>query len=121
MRAFIIYLVIALLGFYVFPMFCSHETVATYFPTAINPIIIFICSYLYGEVRPYGWWFPVVITAAFVPTLFIYYHPSDWFYAVGYGGLSFIASAIGWYIGKKKEEEEKAEWERRKRQNRKRE
>ena len=113
MRELITYLIIAVVGFYVFPLFCSVETVADWFPTTINPIICFICSYSYGAVRPYGWWFPLILVALFVPTLYIYYHPSDWHYVIGYVGISFIASAIGWYIGKKREE--KREEERKKR------
>ena len=104
MRELITYLIIAVIGFYVFPLFCSVETVADWFPTTINPIICFICSYSYGAVRPYGWWFPLILVALFVPTLYIYYHPSDWHYVIGYAGISFIASAIGWYIGKKRED-----------------
>ena len=107
MRELITYTVIAILGFYTFPMFCSAETVAQLFPSVVNPIICFICSYSYGVIRPYGWWFPLIITALFIPALFIYYTPSLWYYVVGYAGISFIASAIGWIIGKKKEEEEK--------------
>lgn len=107
MRELITYLLLALIGFYVFPMFCSAETVAWLFPAIVNPVICFICSYSYGVVRPYGWWFPLAITILFIPALFIYYQPSNWHYVVGYAGVSFIASAIGWYVAKKKEEERK--------------
>lgn len=106
MRELITYLIIAIAGFYLFPLFCSNETVATYFPTLLNPIIFFICSYSYGKVRPNGWWFPLLITVLFVPALFIYYHPSEWYFLIGYAGVSFIGSAIGWFIGKKELEEE---------------
>ncbi len=106
MRELITYLIIAVVGFYLFPLFCSAETVSTYFPTMLNPVIFFICSYSYGTIRPNGWWFPLLITVLFIPVLFVYYHPSEWYFLIGYAGVSFIGSAIGWLIGKKKLEEE---------------
>lgn len=106
MRELITYSIMVIVGFYVFPMFCSAETVV-WFPTTVNPIICFVCSYSYGVTRPYGWWFPLIVTALFIPALHVYYQPSDWYYAVGYAGVSFIGSAIGWFVAKKREEERK--------------
>ncbi len=113
MREFISYFLLAIIGFYVFPLFCSKEIVDSYFLTAVNPIVFFICSYCYGAVRPHSWWFPISLVMIFIPTLFIYYDKSDWYYLVGYAGVSIIGSAIGWFLYKKREELEAEEREKR--------
>ncbi len=91
----IIILLIQLFMFYIFPLFAGPtDTMGMVF---LILIVTFILSIIFASVSKEKWkyFYPIIISILFVPSVFIYYNESALIHTVWY----LVDSAIGLLIG----------------------
>lgn len=89
------YLVVNLITFYILPILIRDTGTGMLILIIIIPLITFVTSLLYGLKNSFGWLYPLLVMAIFLPSIFIYYNESALIYTFIYGGLSLLGSFIG--------------------------
>ena len=100
------YVLLLLLDFYLLPVWIRDTGSAILMLLCIIPIGCFIGSVLYGFRRGIGLYYPLLVAALFVPSLFLYYNISAWVYLVVYGILAFLGEALGSFLSAKRKEQQ---------------
>ena len=95
---------IAALGadFYLLPLFMRDTGSAIFLMLCAMPAIAFVTAAVHGVRRGFSPLLPIAAFLLFLPTLFLYYNPSAWVYAVFYA-LAVLAGlcAGGAFRGKR--------------------
>lgn len=91
----IIILIIQLLVFYVLPLFAGPTDVMG-MVLLIN-LSVFILSFILGRIsnQKIKYFYPLIISILFIPSVFIYYNESALVHAVWYFVISYIGLLIG--------------------------
>lgn len=89
------FVLMCVVSFYIFPLFGISTGSFMAILLIIIPSVTFITSLLYGLKIGMDLYFPLLIGALFVPTVFIYYNSTAWVYAIGYAIISLIGVFIG--------------------------
>ena len=100
------YVLLLLLDFYLLPVRIRDTGSAILMLLCIIPTGCFLCSVLYGFRRGIGLYYPLLVAALFVPSLFLYYNISAWVYLVVYGILAFLGEALGSFLSAKRKEQQ---------------
>ncbi len=89
------YLVINILSFYLLPLLIQTTGTAIFILLIGIPLICFLTSFVYSTKNGFVWFYPVVISVLFIPTIFIFYNYTAWVYIFGYGIVALIGNLIG--------------------------
>lgn len=91
------YLIVLAIAFYILPLFRISEDMGSVIMINffIIPIITFFVSFFYGRNRKFNIIYPIIATLLFIPTIFIYYNTSVWFYIIIYLVIAFSGNIIG--------------------------
>lgn len=88
---------IAALGidFYLLPLFAKDTGAAILLLLCIMPTVAFVTAAVHGVRSGFNPLLPVAAFLLFLPTLFIYYNPSAWVYAIFYALTALAGLCIG--------------------------
>ena len=89
-----------ILVFYVLPLAIIDTGSGMFFLLLVFPILTFIASIVYGAKNGFRFYFPLLTTLLFVPSVYIHYNSSANIYAVGYGVIALIGVLIGAFFHK---------------------
>lgn len=95
------FLFVMLLTFYVLPIIIQNVVLGILILWFVNPIISFVCSYVYGKCVSFHMLIPIVIGVLFAISTFIFYNDSALVYTVFYCLFSLLGLLIGSYNKKK--------------------
>lgn len=87
--------------FYLLPMVIKDTGTAMLMLLIVVPLICFICSLIYGLIKPFSIFYSAIVAFLFIPCIFIFYNSSAWVYIIAYGIIALIGSVIGMYISKR--------------------
>lgn len=96
LRPMLPYLSITAIGFYLIPLFANWLGMGLML--FVLPAFIFICAAIYGIKNSFHWTFfiyPIIVSALFIPTIFIYYNYTAVVYIAIFGVIALVASFIG--------------------------
>lgn len=96
------FLFVMLITFYVLPIIIQNVVIGILVLWFINPIISFVCSYVYGKCVSFHMLIPIVIGVMFAISTFIFYNDSALVYTVFYCLFSVLGMFIGAYVRKHK-------------------
>ena len=94
-----IILLIQILLFYVFPLFIEKDVIGM---VLFLVLITFILSIILGSItgKKIKYFYPLVVSIVFIPSIFIYYNESALVHSVWYLIVSFIGIILGSFIFK---------------------
>lgn len=95
------YVVVMAMTFYLLPLLLQDTGSAMFFMLLIIPLIILICSVVYGVRQGLDLLFPIIAMILFAPTIIIFYNLSAWVYIIAYGVIVLVGCAIGKIFHKK--------------------
>ncbi|MEA5135964.1 MAG: hypothetical protein VB035_07465 [Candidatus Fimivivens sp.] len=96
------YLFIILLDFYFLPLLIKDTGTAMLLLLVVMPLICFVCSFIYGLKHSYRLFYALIVTALFVPSIYVFYNSSAWVYALGYGIIALVGNLSGAMLFPKK-------------------
>ena len=91
----IIFLLINIVIFYVRPSLIVDTGSAMIVLLAILPLSSLFVAVIYGSLNSFHISYPLLVTLAFTPTIWIYFNESAWVYIPAYGALALIGNLIG--------------------------
>lgn len=95
-KEYLIYILL-LLSYYLIPPFFVRDTGSGMFVLLIFvPIMILFLSTVYSKTKGFKWYFSIVVSLLWLPSIYIFYNDS----ALVYCFIYFIFSLIGQLIGK---------------------
>lgn len=89
------YLLVILLDFYLLPLLIKDTGAAMLLLLVIMPLICFVCSFVYGLKHSYRLFYALIVTALFVPSIYVFYNSSAWVYTLGYGSIALVGNLSG--------------------------
>lgn len=95
MKKILPYVLILIFNFYALPFLIQDTGSAIAMLLILIPFICLVCSFVYGAKRGFSIFWPLAVAILFVPTIFIFYNPSAWIYALGYGITALIGNGLG--------------------------
>jgi len=94
------YLIINFFVFYLSPLLIRDTGGGMFVLLMEIPVLCFIISLVYGIKNRFDFWYPLLTTLLFLPTIFIFYNESALIYVVWYGMDAVIGSLLGGTIVK---------------------
>lgn len=94
------YLIINFFVFYLSPLLIRDTGGGMFVLLMEIPVLCFIISLVYGIKNRFDFWYPLLTTLLFLPTIFIFYNESALIYVVWYGMDEVIGSLLGGTIVK---------------------
>lgn len=89
------YFAVTGLDFYLLPLLIQDTSSAIAILLIAVPMVCFGCSFVYGIKNGLHWFYPVTVAVLFIPSIFLFYNSSAWFYAVVYGIAALFGSGLG--------------------------
>lgn len=89
-----VFYLLLLIDFYIIPLVIKDTGSAMIVMLAIIPLICLIISVFYGIRNGFDYWYIWSVAIIFIPSIFIFYNPSAWVYAIGYGVIALIGNLI---------------------------
>jgi hypothetical protein len=89
------YGVVLLLTFYILPLLISDTGMGMLVLLFVVPLVCFVCSFVYGARRGFGWLFVLVGVLLFVPSVFVFYNSSALVYVFVYGVVLLLGNVFG--------------------------
>lgn len=83
---------VILLAFYLIPLLMESPRPVL---LMVLPIIVFGASLWHTLTSGYQWYFPLITSALFIPSIFIFFNDSALIYAALYAILSLVGQLIG--------------------------
>lgn len=94
------YLIINFFVFYLSPLLIRDTGGGMFVLLMEIPVLCFIISLVYGIKNRFDFWYPLLTSLLFLPTIFIFYNDSALIYVVWYGMDAVIGSLLGGTIVK---------------------
>ena len=94
------YLIINFFVFYLSPLLMRDTGGGVLVLLMEIPVLCFIISLVYGIKNRFDFWYPLLTTLLFLPTIYIFYNESALIYVVWYGMDAVIGSLLGGTIVK---------------------
>lgn len=94
------YLIINFFVFYLSPLLIRDTGGGMFVLLMEIPVLCLIISLVYGIKNRFDFWYPLLTTLLFLPTIFIFYNESALIYVVWYGMDAVIGSLLGGTIVK---------------------
>ncbi len=89
------YLIIYALSVYVLPLFGSSTGSYIVILLFLLPTVAFLLSYLYAINNKRNFLFALLVGLIFIPSVYVYYNSSAWFYVGFYAVISGVGNIIG--------------------------
>lgn len=99
--ALIPYVLVLAVDFYLVPLLIQDTGSGMFILLFMVPFIAFICAVVYGVRQGFNGLLPLAGTVLFVPTIFIFYNESAWFYIIVYAAVIAIGNGVGRIFYKK--------------------
>ncbi|MGI5985418.1 MAG: hypothetical protein GXY01_01555 [Clostridiales bacterium] len=96
------FLAVILMVFYLLPLLIHDTGTAMMMLLLIIPLICFLCSVIYGWKHSFDILYSFIVTALFIPTIFIFYNSSALIYVAVYGAVALVGNLLGMLLGKKR-------------------
>lgn len=106
LRPMIPYLVVAILAFYVLPLFIIDTGSGMAILLVAIPAIILVSSEFYGMKHSWDWLYPFLVLVVFLPAVFTFFNETAIVYGPAYGILALVGSFLGSLISRRKNQEE---------------
>ena len=94
-KSLIIFLLINIAIFYIFPSFITDTGSAITVLLIILPLSCLFIAVRYGSLNSFHLAYPLLVALAFTPTIWIFFNESAWVYIPAYGGIALIGNLIG--------------------------
>ncbi|HMN12113.1 MAG TPA: hypothetical protein PKD55_07295 [Bellilinea sp.] len=101
-RAILAPLILILATFYLLPLGIKDTGIGMWVLLIIAPVVCIIAAMLVALRLGFAWWFPLLVGALFVPTIWIFYNESAWVYIIAYTLVSFLGLGAGVLMRKMK-------------------
>ncbi len=82
-------------AFYLLPLLIIDTGSAMFILLLVLPLFCLGVSTVYGFRHGKGISLPLVTTLLFVPTIFIFFNDSAWFYAPAFGLIALVGNSLG--------------------------
>ena len=89
-----VFFLLLLIDFYIIPLVIKDTGSAMVVMLIVIPLICLITSVCYGIRNGFDYWYIWSVAIIFIPSIFIFYNPSAWVYAIGYGVIALIGNLI---------------------------
>lgn len=83
------------IDFYLLPLLMRNTGAAILMLLCVMPAAAFITAVIHGARHGFGILLPIAAFLLFIPTVFIYYNSSAWFYAVLYAIVVLAGAGMG--------------------------
>ncbi len=93
LRPMVPFLAVTALGLYLLPVFLKGSEMGLML--IVLPALVFICAVVYGITNRFHWIYPLIVSALFVPTVYIYYNESALIYTIIFGVIALAGSLLG--------------------------
>lgn len=97
----IIFYILLFIDFYVIPRFIKDTGSAVIVMLMIIPLICLITSVFYGIRNGFDFWYILIATIMFTPSIFMFYNSSAWVYVIGYAVIALLGNLIALPLRKK--------------------
>lgn len=92
--ALLLYAIVFAMAFYLLPLLIVDTGIGMLVLLLVIPLLIFICSVVYGVQQGFDFLFTIAVIILFAPTMF-YYNMSAWVYMIAYALISLAGNGIG--------------------------
>ena len=89
------YLLLCVLPFYLLPPFGGSTGFFIIALLLIMPLCCFLGGFLYTAGHPFCWYFPVLVGAFMLPTIWIFYNESAWIYVPAFAAVNLLGCLFG--------------------------
>ncbi len=96
------YVVILGINFYLLPLLAKNTGAAMLLMLCIMPLVALGSAIMYGTRNGFSLILPTLAFILFFPTIFLYYNPSAWIYAIIYTVIILAGLVIGTFLYKKR-------------------
>ncbi|MBR5539361.1 MAG: hypothetical protein IKU61_05625 [Clostridia bacterium] len=90
------YLATMFVIFYILPPILRSTAFEDYALKIITPACCLGSGLIFGKINGWVWYYCIIVSLIFAPTLVLYYAQSDIHYIFEYGFLALMGSAIGY-------------------------
>lgn len=99
-KEYLIYILL-ILNYYVIPPLFIIDTGSGMFILLIFvPLMVFFLSLLYSKIKGFKWYFSIVVSLLWIPSVYIFYNDSALVYCLIYCAVSFTGQLIGNFFKK---------------------
>lgn len=95
MKKFLPYILVILVIYYVLPFFVRDTGSGMLLLLLIIPMSTFLSSVMYSMKYSFNIFLVLSFSLLFIPTIYIFYNESAWFYVVLYGVIALLGSLVG--------------------------
>lgn len=92
-RNFVFYFILVI-NFYCIPLGIQNTGSAIIIMLIILPVICFVTSVMYGIKNGFHFWYALIATIIFIPSIFIFYNSSAWIYVIAYGVIAMLGNLL---------------------------
>lgn len=96
------YLIVLALNYYALPFLITDTGMGIFMLLGVIPLISMVCAFICGVRQGFHWLFVLCGMALFIPSIWIFYNSSAWFYVVVYGIILLIGNTLGMLLHKKR-------------------
>lgn len=96
------YLIVLALDYYALPFLITDTGTAMFLLLGVIPLISMVCAFICGVRQGFHWLFVLCGTVLFIPSIWIFYNSSAWFYVAVYGVILLVGNAFGMLLHKKR-------------------
>lgn len=96
------YLIILALNYYALPFLITDTGMAIFVLLGLVPFISLLSAFICGVRQGFHWLFVLCGTLLFIPSIYIFYNESAWFYVGVYGVILLVGNTLGMLLHKKR-------------------
>jgi len=96
------YLIILALNYYALPFLITDTGMGIFVLLGLVPFISLLCAFICGVRQGFHWLFVLCGTLLFIPSIYIFYNESAWFYVGVYGVILLVGNTLGMLLHKKR-------------------
>ncbi len=96
------YLIILSLNYYALPFLITDTGMGIFVLLGLVPFISLLCTFICGVRQGFHWLFVLCGTLLFIPSIYIFYNESAWFYVGVYGVILLVGNTLGMLLHKKR-------------------
>lgn len=94
-KSLIIFLLINIAFFYISPLFAVDTGSGILILLFIIPLSCLISAIIYSSLNSFHIAYPLLVSLAFTPTIWIFFNESAWVYIPAYGVITLIGNLLG--------------------------
>ena len=97
----LVFYILTIVNFYIVPIFINDTDSAVIILLVIVPFINFLISLFYGVKLSFNFFYPLIVSILFLPTIFINYNFTAWAYILVFGIIALLGMTMGNIFRKK--------------------